>query len=194
MNTQTDAAPFPPLIDDSTDQPGEAERGQTTALTKLLRGAGAMLLLSSAATFLLQRWNAGDDIWRYSLLLVQTVVLELSAILCAARIRESRGARTLFALSLAMLPAHFGVLGGLVYSRFSWDHAATELPIHVRWVAPSPESALMTLGVALVLLAPMAYFSLLSLVRAEARRLLGLLFALNALLLVPVRNPSIVGL
>lgn len=195
MNMQTDTATAPPFIDDFPERdPGETERNRTTALTKLLRGAGAVLLMSSAATFLLQRWNAGDDIWRYSLLVVQSVVLVLAAILCAARVRESRGARTLFALSLAMLPAHFGVLGGLIYSRFQWDDMGI-VPwwSHARWVAPSDGSALMTLAVALALLAPMAHFALLSLVRSEAPRLLGLLFALNALLLVPVRDPRIVG-
>jgi hypothetical protein len=174
--------------------PGASEDDPTIALTKLLRAAGAVLLLSSAATFLLQRWNQGDDIWRYYLLLAQTLVLEVAAIVCGVRVRESRSARTLFALSLSMLPAHFGVLGGLVYSRFAFDHSAVVLSRHVLWVAPSPESALLTLAIALTVLAPTAYFALLSLVRAEAVRILGLLFAMNALLLIPIRNPSIVGL
>jgi hypothetical protein len=175
-------------------EPGDAERDPTLALTKLLRGAGAVLLLSSAATFLLQRWNTGDDIWRYYLLIAQTLVLEVAAIVCGTRVRDSRSARTLFGLSLAMLPAHFGVLGGLIYSQFGLDHFGGPFWKHVIWVAPTPGSALITLAIALVVLAPTAYFALLSLVRAEAARMLALLFALNALLLVPIRNPSFVGL
>jgi hypothetical protein len=189
MNTETEARVPPPFL-----EPDEAERDPTIALTKLLRGAGAVLLLSSAVTFLLQRWNQGDDIWRYYLLVAQTLVLEVAAIVCGTRVRESRSARTLFGLSLAMLPAHFGVLGGLVYSRFGLDHSIVALPKHVIWIAPSPASALITLAIALVVLAPTAYFALLSLIRAEAARMLALLFVMNALLLVPIRNPSIAGL
>jgi hypothetical protein len=187
MNTETEARVSPPFLEPEAAEP-------TIALTKLLRGAGAVLLLSSAVTFLLQRWNQGDDIWRYYLLVAQTLVLEVAAIVCGTRVRESRSARTLFGLSLAMLPAHFGVLGALVYSRFGLDDSAAVLWKHVVWIAPTPASALVTLAIALVVLAPTAYFALLSLVRAEAGRMLALLFAMNALLLVPIRNPNIVGI
>lgn len=169
------------------------EPDRSGALARLLRGSGAVMLLASAATFLLQRWQHGDDVWKYALLMVQTLVVVAAAFVCGVRVRESRGARTLFALALASLPVHFGVLGGLVYSQFAVDHPSASLSPHVLWVAPSPQAALVTLAVALALLAPIAFVSLLALVRPEAAKLLGLFLGLNALLLIPVRAPNVVG-
>jgi hypothetical protein len=177
----------------ATEDPVGVVEDRTFALTRLLRGSGAVLLLVSALTFLLQQWAGHDDVFKYGLLVGQTLVLVAAAFLCGIKVKESRSARTLFGLALASVPVHFAVLGGLVYSQWGQDHLAGALPKYVVWHASSPAVALGALAVGLVVLLPVAYVSLLALVRVEAPRMLGLMFGLNAFLLLPVRNPDFIG-
>src|SRR5262245_25890813 len=91
------------------------------AFTRMLRVSGAVLLAASASSFMLQHWEAGNDLARYALLVGHSLLLALAAYFCGLRVNESRGARTFLAIILAIAPATFAVLGGLVYSRFHWE-------------------------------------------------------------------------
>jgi hypothetical protein len=111
--------------------PGASGSGfDPEALTRALRIAGAVLVVASASTFLLQHWQAGNDLLRYAMLVGQPLLLAAVAYFVGLAVRESRSARTLLALVLATLPACFTVLGALVYSRF-----------HLEALAPLPEYA-----------------------------------------------------
>jgi hypothetical protein len=162
-------------------------------LTRLLRIVGAVLLIASASTFMMNRWQAGNDLLRYALLLGHTLVLAAAAYVCGLRVRESRGARTFLAMLLAVVPVNFTVLGGLVYSRFALDHSSAVLPRHALWIAPSDLSALVTVALTFCVLAPLTFVAHLALARPAARWLTPLYLGANAVLLVPVRDPNFVA-
>jgi hypothetical protein len=162
-------------------------------LTRVLRVVGSVLMIASASTFMLQRWQGGNDLLRYAMLLGQAVLLAAAAYYCGVRVRESRGARTFLALLLPIVSVCFTVLGGLVYSRFRWDPIAVDLPRYVTWVAPNAALALAACAVTLVVLAPLCLIAFLVLARHEARLLALMFVAGNVVLLLPVRNPDVAG-
>lgn len=168
-----------------------AERG--TQLATFLRRFGALLLVAAASTFMLQRWDSGNDVLRYYLLLGLSGLLTASAFVCGLRVGESRGARTFLALLLSTVPVHFAVLGGLVYSQFHVRGLPPELPSYASWVAPTPLAALTTMSVGIALLIPMVLLAMLALVRPVFKRYTLVFLLANALLLVPLRQADIIA-
>src|SRR5689334_21594741 len=102
------------------------------ALTRALRIAGAALVVASASTFMLQHWQSGNDMWRYTMLVGQSLLLAAAAYFVGLTLREGRSARTFLALVLATMPVSFAVLGGLVYSQFHLE-AVAPLPHYATW-------------------------------------------------------------
>ena len=161
------------------------------AFTRVLRVSGAVLLVASASTFMLQRWGEGNDLARYALLVGHSVLLALAAYFCGLKVNESRGARTFLALILAIAPTTFAVLGGLVYSKFHLEELPA-LPNYARWVAPTAGSALLAVAGTFVVLGPLAAVAFTTLARRDARALTLAFVGANVLLLVPVRDPNVV--
>ncbi len=158
------------------------------ALTRALRIAGAVLVVASASTFMLQHWQAGNDLWRYAMLVGQSLLLAVAAYFVGLTLREGRSARTFLALVLATMPVSFAVLGGLVYSQFHLE-ALAPLPSYATWVAPSKLAALLAVSGTFLLLVPLAVVSFVALARKEAVWLTLAFFGANLLVLVPVRQP-----
>lgn len=162
------------------------------ALTRALRIAGAILVVASASTFMLQHWQqSGNDLVRYAMLVGQSLMLAAAAYFVGLSMREGRSARTFLALVLATIPVSFAVLGGLVYSQFHLE-AVAQLPHYATWIAPSKQSALLAVAGTLILLVPLGVVSFVALARKEARALSLAFFAANSLVLLPVRQPSVV--
>ena len=160
------------------------------ALTRALRIAGAVLVVASASTFMLQRWDSGNDLLRYAMLVGQSVLLAMAAYFVGLTVREGRSARTFLALVLATIPASFAVLGGLVYSQFHLESLAV-LPSYVSWVAPSKAAALIAVAGTLVILTPLAFVAFLALARKQAKALTLAFCAANLLVLIPARHPEV---
>jgi hypothetical protein len=158
------------------------------ALTRALRIAGAVLVVASASTFMLQHWQAGNDLIRYTMLVGQSLLLAAAAYFVGLTMREGRSARTFLALVLATMPVSFAVLGGLVYSQFHLE-ALAPLPQYATWMAPSPQAALLAVAATLLVLVPLAVVSFVALARKECKALSLAFIAGNLLVLVPVRQP-----
>lgn len=171
-----------------------ARRGfDPDALTRALRIAGAILVVASASTFMLQQWQqSGSDLIRYAMLVGQSLLLAAAAYFVGLSLREGRSARTFLGLVLATMPVSFAVLGGLVYSQFPLKSAA-ELPHYATWVAPSKWSAMLAVAGTLLVLVPLGVVSFVALARREAKVLSVAFFAGNLLVLVPVRQPLVIA-
>ncbi len=163
-------------------------------LTSLLRGLGATVIIAAAAVFLIRNWGYGNDIHRYLMLLGFTTLLSLAGFFCGLGLKDNKSARTLLGLCVAVVPVHFSVLGGLLYSQFPWDGSLGVLPNFAIWVAGDPVSALVTAGGALLVLVPLTYLSTLVLGRGGAKEFSVIFLLANILLLVPSRDASIAAL
>jgi len=160
------------------------------ALTRALRLAGAVMVVASASTFMLQHWDSsGNDLWRYAMLVGQSLLLALAAYFVGLTVREGKSARTFLALVLATMPVSFAVLGGLVYSQFHLEPLST-LPQYASWVAPTRWSAIVAVLGTLAVLVPPAVIAFVALARKQAKALTLTFFASNLLLLIPVREPA----
>jgi hypothetical protein len=176
----------------AAERPGEPARFDPEALTRALRIAGAILVVASASTFMLQRWNSGDDLFRYAMLVGQSLLLAAAAYFVGLTLREGRSARTFLGLVLLTMPVSFAVLGGLVYSRFHVEPLEA-LPHYASWIASSDVSAVIAVVATLVVLVPLGVLSFVALARKEARALSAAFFAANLLILIPVRQPLAVA-
>jgi len=163
-------------------------------LPRMLRALGAIIIAACASIFLFQKWGLGNDIQRYLFLLGFTATLTAGGFFCGLKLRESKGARTLLSLTVAIAPVNFTVLGALLYSQFSHGGGLHSLPSFVTWVAPTPTAALLTAAGSLMVLAVLCYVSFLTLGRIRARFLTGCYFLSNLVLLVPTRQPDSIGL
>lgn len=161
------------------------------AFTRALRIAGAALVVAAASTFMLQNWQAGNDLMRYAMLVGQSLLLAAAAYFVGLTVREGRSARTFLALVLATIPVSFAVLGGLVYSQFHVGELPA-LPHYASWIAPSKGAALLAVFGTLIVLAPLALVSFTALARKEAQALTLAFCGANLLVLVPMRQPEIV--
>jgi len=174
------------------DEEGAAQRRlRVSALSRILRAIGAGALIASASTFLLQRWESGGDLQRYFTLLAHPLLLCVAGFVCGLRANDGKAARTFLALASALVPVQFCILGGLLYSQFSWDGALLAVPTYASWMAPGPFAALATAGITLVALAPVVGVAFLTLARARALPLTLAYLAANLTLLVPTRDPSV---
>lgn len=162
------------------------------AFTRALRIAGAALVVAAASTFMLQNWQAGNDLVRYAMLVGQSLLLAAAAYFVGLTVREGRSARTFLALVLATIPVSFAVLGGLVYSQFHFGELPA-LPHYASWVAPSKGAALLAVFGTLLVLAPLALVSFTALARKEAKALTLAFCGANLLVLVPMRQPAVVA-
>ncbi|HYQ01424.1 MAG TPA: hypothetical protein VER96_22280 [Polyangiaceae bacterium] len=162
------------------------------AFTRALRIAGAALVVAAASTFMLQNWQAGNDLMRYAMLVGQSLLLAAAAYFVGLTVREGRSARTFLALVLATIPVSFAVLGGLVYSQFHLGELAS-LPHYASWIAPSKGAALLAVFGTLIVLVPLSLVSFTALARKEAKALTLAFVGANLLVLVPLRQPELVS-
>ena len=159
-------------------------------VSQALRTFGAILVLAATSTFMLQHWNDGGDVTRYLTLLGLTGTLALAGFVCGLGVREARGARTFLALVITALPVHFAVLGGLLQSQFPWDLVMSAT---APWNARGPDTALMLTGIGLAALAPLTWLSMKALARPHAGWLAGAMLLANLPVLIPIRDPGLVG-
>src|SRR5690606_17035627 len=151
---------------------------------------GAVLLLTSASSFLVHKWDSGQDLLRFGFLLCHSFVILGAALFCGGKLGESRSARVFLWTNLAMIPAHFAVLGGLVYSQFSLAPAPLTLPAYAVWGAPSRLSVLFATAGAYVTVLATGLISARVLVPRRGRNVILLFVGLCSLLLIPLRTSN----
>lgn len=160
-------------------------------LPRLLRGAGAAVVVAALSLFLFQQWGSGDDVRRYLLLLSQTLVLAGSGFACVRWLRETKGARTFLALAVAAVPVNFTILGALFHSH--WFGTGGALPEALAWQAADSTALLAAALISLPLLALISAFGFLVLARRSATTLTLLFLTVNALLLLPWRESAVIA-
>lgn len=162
-------------------------------VSEVLRVLGAAVLLASMSLFLMQGWNDGNDIRRYLMLLTQTGLLAAAGFALSHGLKEAKGARLFFGLALVSIPANFTILGALLYSVFQWDGALTTYPGYATWQIENVASTGITLAGAMVVLLPVTLFCFAIMARHSAKTLSLHFFALNLLLLLPIRSSLAAG-
>ena len=164
------------------------------SVSELLRIFGACAVLASMSLFLMNGWAEGNDIQRYLKLLAQTGLLTLGGLAMTFGLKEQKGARLFFGLSLISVAANFTILGALVYSMVQWDGALQVYPDALRWQAIELTTFWPVFGGAVLLLAVLSRFSYAIFARQHAGQLTVAFLVISAALLMPVRESLWVSL
>ncbi|MCB0355220.1 MAG: hypothetical protein KDD64_16930 [Bdellovibrionales bacterium] len=175
------------------NQPGGLS-GERLELSDILRRTGVAVLVAASMVFLMQRWDALDQIGRYLSFLGFSVSLALIGVFCALQLRDGKAARALLMIAMLSVPIHFAQLGGFIYSIVPESFAVgVRYPQYLELVAPSSLAALSLVGVSLLCLIPITLFASKVFVGRFSKLLTFSLVALSAVLLIPFRHPDIVG-
>lgn len=157
-------------------------------LSKMLRIIGAFSVVASMSVFLLQDWGNVSDLHRYYLLLSQSVLLATGGFCLAFLLKENKGARVFFGLSLVSIAANLTTLGALIFSYTQWGSTLSSYPSFALWTVSSGASITIALGLAAIVLVPIALFGFKVMARQSALPLTGAYLLSSSMLLLPVRD------
>ena len=169
-------------------------RGAVTVAT-LLRTLGAAAIVGSLSLFLLQGFDVRGDLSRVFTLLGLSTLMALGGLAVGVLLREPKGARVFLTLCLVSVPANFAVLGAMLYSIAPLDGGAvaSDYPAFAFWEASSLVEAGQALAAGLALLVPITAFGFAVLARRRVVPLTLALLGSSAMLLVPLRDPSLMA-
>lgn len=169
------------------------QQNKGRSIPGILRFIGTIILLVSAGAFMLQSWETMSHVMRYLCFLGFSIALAGAGFLCGLRLKEDKGARTFLAVAAAIVPVHFCQLGALLYSALPGISDYTvEYPAFVHWVAPSLSIAVITTCIAAIILTAISGLAFTALARSEGKLLTISYVVLNALLLIPLRDPAVI--
>jgi len=191
MSTQAHSAAVMKLESDAEEI--NAKSDFMSKLPTILRLLGAAALLVAMYSFLIKGWQGGNDVFRYLLLLGHTGVLASIGLASGHFLKESKGARLLLTLALVSIPANFAILGAFIFSQWGIVNLA-QYPEFVAWTVTSMQTATITSVGALAVLIPVTLLGFTVLARSMSTRLSVLYLLSNAALLLPMRDPILVGL
>ena len=174
-------------------RPGQQKFDLMKNLPAILRILGAGAVLVAMYSFLVRGWDSGNDVFRYFMMLGHTGALAAIGLASGHWLKESKGARLLLTLSLVSIPANFAILGAFIFSQTTGIDVST-YPQYVAWSVGSLNSALVTSGVALLVLIPVTLLGFTVLARSMSRKLSILYLLSNAALLLPLRDPQLIAL
>lgn len=161
---------------------------QFATLSQILRIIGAFSVVASMSVFLLQDWGNGNDLHRYYLLLSQSVLLATGGFCLAFLLKENKGARVFFGLSLVSIAANLTTLGALIFSYVQWGSTLSSYPSIALWTVSSGASIAFALGLAAIVLIPITIFGFKIMARQSALPLTGAYLLSSSMLLLPVRD------
>ena len=162
-------------------------------LPTILRTLGAGALILAMYSFLFQGWQSGNDVLRYLLMLAHTGALAAIGLASGHWLKESKGARLLLTLALVSVPANFAILGAFIFSQ-SAGVDISHYPNYVAWTVNSLQTAMLTTGGAMLILAPVVLLGFTVLARSISKKLSLLFLVSNAALLLPLRDPQLIGI
>ena len=175
---------------DTVDDQGSSELMKK--LPSLLRILGTTALLVAMYSFLVKGWQSGGDVFRYLLMLGHTGAMAGIGLASGHWLKEGKGARLLLTLALVSVAANFAILGAFIYSQ-SAAALALNYPGYVAWKVGSLSTALVITAVAMVVLLPVVMLGFRVLSRSMSSKLAALYLISNAALLIPLREPHLVG-
>ena len=165
-----------------------------TTISKVLHFFGAFGVLVSMSLFLFNGWSEGNDIQRYFKLLGQTGLLTASGLILSFCLKENKGARLFFGLSLTSVVANFTILGALIYSIFQFDDGLSDYPSMMTWSAADVTTFLPVFLGSAVFLSILTRFSFSIFARNIAVPLSLSFLGMSSLLLIPVRSSLAVSI
>jgi len=160
-------------------------------ITAFLRWCGSILVVFSAASFLIQGHEDMLPAYRYWITLAFTLLLCGCGLVCAYAFRETKGTRIFFALATGFMAVQVSQVSAMLHG-YLFSAAEPMSPLLGWWqfddisLLTVAVNLLVTLGV----LIPVVYAGFTMLARRRRGALSGAFYLGNALLLLPLREPG----
>ena len=183
-------------IDESTEhnnESGNCRASQTAKVTTFLRWSGAIIIILSAISFLIQGHADLLPAYRYWVAMGFILLLTSCGLVCAYVFNETKGTRIFFGLAMVFLPVQISQISAMFYSYF--HGAAEQLHPAIAWwqfADVSPALMFLNLLVTGVLSIPLVYAGFSILARKHRRQLAAAFFVTCFSLLLPVRDPYLI--
>lgn len=166
----------------------------TTKITTYLRWIGSILIVLSAISFMLQGHDEILPAYRYWIGLGLTLLLCGGGLVCAYLFHETKGARIFFGLGAAFIPVQVSQVAAMIYAYW---HGNSALQPEYTWLQFTQVSP-MVIGIDFIitglLLFLVSYASYSILARKYIKTLLWASIIGNGLLILPVRDATLVPL
>lgn len=176
--------------DDYTAMPANK---QSSRLAKLLRSIGAASIVMALYQVLISGWKFNNDFYSYLSILGHTAALAIIAFACAHFLKETKGPRLFFMLSLLSALVNITLLGAFTLSQFS-----PELNIgfsdRLNWIAESPRQLLYLSLISAAALTPTVFLAYRILCRGVNHTLACLFLINSSALLLPYRDAGLIAL
>lgn len=165
----------------------------TRRITRYLRWIGTILIVLSAISFMLQGHADILPAYRYWIGLGFTLLLCSGGFICAYLFKETKGARIFFGLGAAFLPVQVSQVSAMIYAY--WHGQAALQPTYnwLQFIDVSPTVIGVDFLITAGLLLTVNYAGFAMLARNHLRTLLWTSVTANALLLLPVRDGTLIA-
>jgi hypothetical protein len=158
-----------------------------TNLASLMRLCGLGLMLIAMIMFLSNQWANSADISRFYMLLIQTGLLAAGGFMLSYIVKENKGARLLFGISLVSVVANITTLAALIYFVTHAGLQTSQYPVIALWKANSVDVIYAAI-VAACICVPVVIFAFRLLTRNSSTSFALAFFLCNLLLLMPIRE------
>jgi hypothetical protein len=139
--------------------------------------------------FLVQGIDIMAPMTRHWVSLGLTGTMAAIGFFCLRTLDEKHGARTFLTLATAMVPIHFSQLGAMTYSLFLTS--PTELPAMLAFSVIGIGTLALNIGATLAVIIPLALLGFALLSRHKFQPMTMLYLLINALLMIPLRQPEL---
>ncbi len=164
------------------------------SFSRVLRIIGSFIIIASMSSFLLQDWSIGNDTHRFYLMLGQTGLLAIAGLVLSFLLKEHKGGRVFFSLSLVSIAANMTTLGALIFSLVQWRGKLLSYPDFANWQMAGEGTLFIAIMSAVLVAVPIAAFAFSVMARQSAKRLTWLFIVSNSLLLLPLRDSLSIGI
>lgn len=162
-------------------------------LPSLLRGFGAAAVLFSLYCFLMKGWEGSSDLIRYLILLAHTAGLTVIGLSSGHYLKEAKGARLLITLGLTSVSINATILGAFFFSNLG-SSMSGHMPDMALWSTESLSSTLWLTALSAPILGFVTLIGFRTLARGISKQLTGLYLLSCAILLIPLRDPTIAAI
>ena len=166
----------------------------TSKITTYLRWAGSILIILSAISFMLQGREEILPAYRYWIGLGLTLLLCGGGLVCAYLFKETKGARIFFGLGTAFLPVQVTQVAAMIYAYWQGSNALQPEYSWLQFIEVSPTVIAVDFMITGLLLFLVSYACYSILARKYLKTILWASFIGNALLILPIRDETLVPL
>lgn len=181
-------------VENFQDIENEKSKSITSKITTYLRWAGSILIALSAISFMLQGHEEILPAYRYWIGLGLTLLLCGGGLVCAYLFHETKGARIFFGLGTAFLPVQVSQVAAMIYAYWHGNSALQPEYSWLQFMEVSPTVIAVDFVITGFLLFLVSYASYSILARKYLKTLIWTSIIGNVLLILPVRDATIVSL